>query len=181
MRGEEASGGFAIASFECGKDGGVLLDGIAPTPLRTERQIAGTLSPRQQRLVRLAQRRISRRANDQAVYLAIDGEIIVELAVPVMVLHPRLQEAKTLQFALGGALGRKLGGKPLDPCERFEQLDDAIRLDIGDPRAAVRPAVPPTLRQPTASWLHAAGFEKRQAPLTAWSPASTIQAPALPG
>src|SRR6267142_6110107 len=138
MRREEAPGRFAIASLECRKNGRMFLNGIAPAPLRTERQIAGALCPRQQGLVRLAERRIPCCTNNQAVYFPIDGEIIVELAVPVIVLHARLQEAKTLQFALVGALGCKFSRKPLDACERFEQLEYAIGLDIGDSRAAVR-------------------------------------------
>ena len=138
MRREEAPGCFAVARFECGKNGRVFLNGIAPAPLRTERQIAGALCPRQQSLVRLAQRRIPRRPHDQAVYLPIDGEIIVKLAVPVIALHARLQEAQAMQFTLGGALGRKFSREPLDAGERFEQLKYAICLDIGDPRAAVR-------------------------------------------
>ena len=138
MRREEAPGRFAIASLERGKNGRMFLNGIAPASLRTERQVAGALCPRQQCLVRLAQRGIPRRSHDQAVNLAIDGEIIVELAVPVIVLHARLQEAQTLQFAVGDALGRELSRKPLDPCERFKQFEYVICLDIGNPRAAVR-------------------------------------------
>src|SRR6476660_1418947 len=105
MRREEAPRRFAIASLERGKNGRMFLNGIAPASLRTERQIAGALCPRQQRLVRLAQRGIPRRSHDQAVDLAVDGEIIVELAVPMMVLHARLQEAQALQVALGHTLG----------------------------------------------------------------------------
>ena len=81
---------------ECGKNGGVFFDRIAPAPLRAECQIAGALRPRQQRLVRLARRRIPRRPNDQAAYLSIDGEIIVELAISVIALHAHLKEAQTL-------------------------------------------------------------------------------------
>src|ERR1043166_3651885 len=137
MRREEAPGRFAIAGLECGKNSRMFLNGIAPAPLRSERQIAGALCPRQQRLVRLAQRGIPRRSHDQAVNLAIDGEIIVELAVPVMVLHARLQEVQALQVALGYPLRRKFSREPLYSCERFEQFEYVICLDIGNPRAAV--------------------------------------------
>src|SRR5712664_2108805 len=138
MRGEQAPGRFAVAGFESGKNGRMFFDGIAPAPLRAEREITGAFGPRQQRLVRLAQRRVPCRPNDQAVYLPIDGEIIVESAVPMKVLHSALQEAKSLQFAFGGALGGKFGGESLDSGERFEQLEDAIRFNVGDARAAVR-------------------------------------------
>src|SRR6476659_599215 len=120
MRREEAPGRFAIASLERRKNGRMFINGIAPASLRTERQIAGALCPRQQCLVRLAQRGIARRSYDQAVNLAVDGEIIVELAVPVIVLHARLQEAQALQLALGHALSRKFGREPLYTCERLE-------------------------------------------------------------
>ena len=135
---EEAPCRFAVAGLERGKNGRMFLNGIAPAPLRTERQIAGALCPRQQCLVRLAQRGIPRRSHDQPMNLAIDGEIIVELAVPVMVLHARLQKAQALQFAFGGALGCKFSREALDTGERFEQLKYAICVDLGDPRAAVR-------------------------------------------
>src|SRR6476660_1050489 len=133
MRREEAPRRFAIASLECRKNGRMFLNGIAPAPLRTERQIAGALCPRQQRLVRLAQWGIPRRSYDQAVNLAIDGEIIVELAVPVIVLHARLQEAQALQLALGHTLSREFGREPLYSCERFEQFEYVICLNIGNP------------------------------------------------
>src|SRR5437867_4478814 len=82
---------------------------------------------------------MARRPNDQAVYLPVDGEILIEPTVPVMALHAGLQEAQTLQFACGGALGGQFGSEPLDPGKRFEQLEHAIRFDIGDAWAAVRP------------------------------------------
>ena len=88
--------------------------------------------------MRLAQWRIPCCTNDQAVYLAVDGEIVVELAVPVVALHARLQEAQALQFAFGDTLSREFSRKPLDACERFEKFEYAICLDIGNPRAAVR-------------------------------------------
>ena len=69
---------------------------------------------------------------------AIDGEIIVELAVPVMVLHARLQQAQALQVALGHTLRRKLGRESLYSGERFEQFEYVVCLDIGNPRAAIR-------------------------------------------
>ena len=56
----------------------------------------------------------------------------------MVALHAVLQEAKSLQFALGGALGGKFGGKPLDTGECFEQLEYMVCFDIGDTRAAVR-------------------------------------------
>ena len=43
-----------------------------------------------------------------------------------------------MQVALGDTLGRKLGREPLYSCERFEQFEYVIGLDIGNPRAAVR-------------------------------------------
>src|SRR5258707_1307789 len=123
MREEQAPGRFAVADFESGKNGRMLFDGIAPAPFRAEREITGAFGPRQQRLVRLAQRRIPCRPNDQAVYFSVDGEIVVKSAVPMVALHAGLEEPKPLQFALGGALGGKFGGQPFDTGQRFEQLE----------------------------------------------------------
>ena len=152
----------------------MFLNGIAPAPLRTERQIAGALGPRQQRLVRLAQRGVPRRPHDQPVDLAIDGEIVVELAVPVIALHARLQQAQALQVARGmrwaasSAASRSI---PASASNNSSMLSVSNRRSAGCGSVAIRTS-------PSAANSFMAsrnGVRERQAPREFGS-ASTIQA-----
>src|SRR3954469_24438510 len=137
MGAEQASCGFAIARLERGKDAGVLVDRIAPAPVGAEREVTRALGAGDQRHVRLAQRRVARHADDGVVDLAVDGEVLVELAVAMMAFHAGLKRAKSGEVAVGGALRGEFGGKALDAGQRLEQFRDAVDRNIGNPRAAV--------------------------------------------
>ncbi len=74
MGAEQASGRFAVARLEGGEDTGVLVDRIAPAAVGAKREIARAFGTGDQRLVRLAQRRVARHPDDGVVDLAVDGE-----------------------------------------------------------------------------------------------------------
>src|SRR3954451_4438616 len=137
MSAKQASCGFAIARLERGKDAGVLVDRIAPAAVGAEREITRAFGAGDQRLVRLAQRRVARHADDGVVDLAVDGEVLVELAVAMMTFPAGLERAQAGEIALRGALRGEPGGQPLDASQRLEQVRDAVDGDVGDARAAV--------------------------------------------
>src|SRR6478752_6418282 len=114
MSAEQAAGRLAVARLERGKNSGVLVDRIAPATVGTECEVARALGAGDQRLMRLAQRRVAGHPDDGVVDLAVDGEVVVELAVAVMPLHPSLKRAQAGKIALGGTLRGELCGKSLD-------------------------------------------------------------------
>lgn len=88
--------------------------------------------------MRVAQRRVAVHPDDRVVYLAVDREIVVELAAAVVTFHPNLKGAEAGELAVGRAIRGEFGSEPLDSCERLEQFRDAFDRDVGDARAAVR-------------------------------------------
>src|SRR5437879_5480570 len=136
MATEQASGPLAVARLERRQNIGMLVDRIAPAPVGAEREIARAFGAGDQRLMRLPQRRIAGHADDHAVDLAVDGEIVVELAVAMMTLHTGLKRAQAGEIAVGRALRGEFGGKPLDAGEGLEQFRDAVERYVGDARAA---------------------------------------------
>src|SRR3954465_10228005 len=94
MGAEQASRRFAVARLEGREDAGVLVDRIAPAAVGAEREITRAFGAGDQRLVRLAQRRVARHADDGVVDLAVDGEVLVELAVAMMTFHAGLARAQ---------------------------------------------------------------------------------------
>jgi len=102
-----------------------------------------------------------RAPHDQAVN-SHDGEIIVELASGDSSPCASCRRRIALQLALGNTLRRKFAGAALS-CERFEQFEDVICLDIGI--AGCVGLIPPALAA-NSFMASANGSSERQTRLT---------------